>query len=406
MTGQFCIVTGANNGIGFSVAKNLLKQGAHVIMACRSTSRCDDAVKNLLSILPNSSHLIHPMELNLADLWSVKKFASEYSSRFDRLDVLVNNAGAIISEGTKTAQGLEASFGTMHIGHYALTKWLLKLMLKRVSVDEIENELSPARIVNVASAAYLVGNFDPSIMVGNGSGDLMGEIVDNCGHIDRFKIVECCPAFPCPNTNGYARSKLANILHIQELQKRIDSFVSASRLENNTTEQANTADNTTRNKYRRIVTASVHPGIVYTSIAPWFRAIQFFLRSIDEASYIVLHAIFTNSFVPGSYIDGVKRDADLQNYREKYLRIHLDSFPSTKTLPFAFPSILKIPNFDKHRWDKLKMIMPSEKIYDPETVAARLWDISEQIIYDFEHNNTLLSTIITDSSNNFDLRLN
>jgi hypothetical protein len=50
--------------------------------------------------------------------------------------------------------------------------------------------------------------------------------------------------------------------------------------------------------------------------------------------------------------------------------------------------------------------MPSEKIYDPETVAARLWDISEQIIYDFEHNNTLLSTIITDSSNNFDLRLN
>ena len=93
-------------------------------------------------------------------------------------------------------QGLETSIGVMHVGHFALTKWLLDVLLKPDSKKE------PSRVINIASAAYVAGAFHSSLLSSNGFGDFKGEYVDNCAWTGPFSLIPCCPALRCPNTNG------------------------------------------------------------------------------------------------------------------------------------------------------------------------------------------------------------
>lgn len=148
MNGKVCIVTGANTGIGLETAAALIGQGATVVLACRDESKADTALREIIT--RGGSGTGHVMKLDLASLQSVRAFAAAFHARFNRLDVLVNNAGVMPGKRYTTEDGFEMIFGTNHLGHYLLTRELLDL-LKRSA---------PARVVVVASAMHHGGRID------------------------------------------------------------------------------------------------------------------------------------------------------------------------------------------------------------------------------------------------------
>jgi len=371
------IVTGGNSGTGLAIAKQLVGLGSTVIITCRSQTRCQTALSEIGDLYPLKRHLVVPMLLDLADLRSVKSFSADFLRRYSRLDILINNAGLIAEPGEVTTQGLEQSFGAMHLGHFALTKYLLKLLLK-----PLPSGTEAARVVNVASDSMMVGNFHPSLMFGSGGGDLSRELTDNCGTVYGMP---CCPLLACPHTNGYARAKLANVLHAYELQRRVDEYISE-----------NSKIGYGAKKFRRLVTASLHPGSVHTNIASLLasKVVALVLRSADQAAYILMHAVLEDSFVPSSYIDGLRKPHDLFNYRDR-LQKHLNAFPAARSLPFAESA--EDRSLHSLLWHSHSLVQPhpantAGELFRKEAVAARLWDVSEQLLRDWEAGRPLFYT--------------
>ena len=141
-SGRLAIVTGANSGIGFEAARALAAKGAHVIVASRGRQRGEEAVAALLEGSPDST--VELMLLDLANLGSVREFVTAFDKRFDRLDLLLNNAGVMMPlEREETADGFELQLGTNHLGHFALTVPLLPLLVATQG----------SRVVNVSSSA-------------------------------------------------------------------------------------------------------------------------------------------------------------------------------------------------------------------------------------------------------------
>jgi retinol dehydrogenase 12 len=180
--GKVCLVTGANAGIGRVTALELARQGAQVVMVCRSQERGEAAQAAIKQAAGNES-----VDLILADLSSqaeVRRAAAEFQARYGRLHVLVNNAGAFFNQRLESADGLEMTFALNHLGYFFLTNLLLPQI----------RAASPSRIINVSSDAYKGGrlNFD----------DLQSE--------RRYRGFQ-----------AYSASKLANILFTLELASRV-----------------------------------------------------------------------------------------------------------------------------------------------------------------------------------------
>ncbi len=148
LTGKIAIVTGSSSGIGFETARVLAARGAHVVLAVRNTDKGNAAAARMRAGDAGSNASV--MTLDLADLASVRTFANIIHDNYSRLDLLINNAGVMIPPYSKTADGFELQFGTNHLGHFALTGLLMDLMLRTPH----------ARIVNVSSAAHMIGNID------------------------------------------------------------------------------------------------------------------------------------------------------------------------------------------------------------------------------------------------------
>ncbi len=140
LSGTVTIVTGANSGTGRATVQQLVKQGAHVIAACRRVAAGQEAVGSIES----ERGSVEVMELDLASLASVRSFVQAFAERHDRLDALVNNAGVMNTPEGKTVDGFETQFGVNHLGHFLLTELLLDTLKKS----------APSRIVSVASAAH------------------------------------------------------------------------------------------------------------------------------------------------------------------------------------------------------------------------------------------------------------
>jgi NAD(P)-dependent dehydrogenase (short-subunit alcohol dehydrogenase family) len=184
MTGKVAIVTGANSGIGYETAKTLAEKGAVVVMACRNLEKAKRAEASIRISVKNAK--LEVMELDLANLSSVRKFAEAFESKHPQLDLLINNAGIMIPPFTKTADGFEVQFGANHLGHFALTGLLLDTILKTPN----------ARIVNVSSGAHRMGT----------------------GTIN-FENLNAEQGY---NPSGaYAQSKLANLLFTLELNHHL-----------------------------------------------------------------------------------------------------------------------------------------------------------------------------------------
>jgi NAD(P)-dependent dehydrogenase (short-subunit alcohol dehydrogenase family) len=183
LTGKTFIITGANTGIGKVTARELAHRGAHVILACRSQAKTQPVIDEI----QRAGGQAEFVELDLADLESVRTCAQVLLARNVPIHGLVNNAG-VVARG-KTKQGFELVFGVNHLGHYLFTRLLLPRL-----------EQSHARIVNVASHS----------------------------HYGAKKIDWTALKQSTRSVSGYREyevSKLANVLFTKELARRLDGKV-------------------------------------------------------------------------------------------------------------------------------------------------------------------------------------
>lgn len=223
MEDKTCLITGGSDGIGYCAARELASMGARVVIVGRNAAKTDAAVESIIAETGNPA-----VERLLADLSSqreVRRVAAEALERLPRLDVLLNNAGAIFLSNRRSVDGLEMTFALNHIGYFLLTTLLLDRL----------RESAQARIINVSSSSH--------------------------GSPGKFRLED----LPEPGSNrgyrAYARSKLCNILFTYELARRLEGT--------------------------NITVNALHPGLVQTNIARnnglLGRAVNFFIgaRGVD-----------------------------------------------------------------------------------------------------------------------------
>jgi NAD(P)-dependent dehydrogenase (short-subunit alcohol dehydrogenase family) len=142
------IITGASSGLGKQATKILATKNATVIMAVRNTKKGEAVATEFKKDLPDAK--IEVYELDLGSLDSVRSFAKEVNKSYDRLDILINNAGVMACPFSKTQDGFEIQMGTNHLGHFALTGLLMPLLRKT----------KKSRIVATSSIAHKQGDID------------------------------------------------------------------------------------------------------------------------------------------------------------------------------------------------------------------------------------------------------
>jgi len=219
------IVTGANTGIGKVTAKELARQGAHVILACRNQAKTEEVIAEIKRETGNDK--VEYIALDLGDLESVRACAKALLARDIPIHGLINNAGLGGQRGT-TKDGFEIQFGTNHLGHYLLTRLLL---------DKIKQS-GNARIVNVASKAHY-----------------QAKAID-------WEAVRK-PTRTVSAMREYSVSKLSNVLFTKELARRLEGT--------------------------NVTTYAVHPGVVATDVwrrvpAPVRWVIKKFMISPEEGA--------------------------------------------------------------------------------------------------------------------------
>jgi protochlorophyllide reductase len=201
-SGRTALITGANSGLGLETARALAQRGARVVLACRSLAKAEAACQELAA--ERGGELI-PLELDLADLASVRHGAAAVAERWGAIDLLINNAGVMAPPRQLSAQGFELQFAVNHLGHFALTQQLLPVLRPG------------ARVVHVSSGASYFGRI--------AFADLQGE--------QRYDAWA-----------AYAQSKLANMMTALELQRRLDA------------------------QGAKVLSIAAHPGLARTNLQP------------------------------------------------------------------------------------------------------------------------------------------
>ena len=140
--GKRVLVTGATNGIGLEAARSLAKQGAKVVLVGRDAAKTARCLADVRASAPGAD--VSSLLCDFSRQKEARRLAEEVLRRFDRLDVLVNNAGTVFKNRTLTEDGIEATFAVNHLGYFLLTQLLLERIIRS----------APARIVNVASIAH------------------------------------------------------------------------------------------------------------------------------------------------------------------------------------------------------------------------------------------------------------
>jgi len=219
MKNKLCIVTGANSGIGKQVTLKLVEMGAYVVMLCRNEEK---ALKAKEEIVSRTGHT--GVEILLADLayqYEIREAADRFMNKFDQLDLLINNAGLILSKREETLEGIEKTFAVNHLGPFLLTNLLLDHLLA-----------SPgARIINVSSEVHRLG---ASVF-----------------HLANLQLEEGFSP-----TKAYGVSKLCNIMFTHELSNRLE--------------------------HTGTTTNALHPGVVSTNLADdagWMMKLSYLVGS-------------------------------------------------------------------------------------------------------------------------------
>ncbi|MBU1095140.1 MAG: SDR family NAD(P)-dependent oxidoreductase [Bacteroidetes bacterium] len=241
--GKVIIVTGSSSGIGFEAARVLASKNATIIIAVRNMEKGNAAANKIRAQHNNSD--IQVMELDLASLESVRVFASRFKEKYEKLDILINNAGVMIPPYSKTDDGFELQFGTNHLGHFALTGLLMEFL----------NKSNEARIVNVSSAAHKYGKID---------------FADLNWEKRKYKPI-----------SAYGDSKIANLYFTYELKRKLE-----------------------KSKSNVKVTAA-HPGWTATDLQRHSSIFEFlnkfFAMQIWQGALPTLKAAFDNEAQSGDY---------------------------------------------------------------------------------------------------------
>lgn len=252
LQGRSFLITGANSGIGKATAYALAQRGARLWLACRSAETTQPVIDEIQATTGNRD--LEFLELDLGDLDSVRACAEGFLRRDAPLHVLVNNAGLAGQRG-QTRQGFELHFGVNHLGHFLFTNLLLDTLRRH----------APARIVNVSSRAHT---------------DARG--------IDFDAVQRSTPSFS--GLPEYAVSKLCNILHANELARRL----------------AGTG----------VTTYSLHPGVIGSNVwrrIPWplSQVVTWFMKSNEEGAQPSLRCATDPALAEHSgryYDEGVERE--------------------------------------------------------------------------------------------------
>lgn len=227
--GRLALVTGANSGLGLATVKALASRQATVILACRSNRKAQVAQQQLHDQGLSGLELL---ELDLADLSSVRRAAESVRDRYGHLDLLINNAGVMAPPRRTTVQGHELQFGVNHLGHQALTQALLPLMEHRPD----------ARVVTVTSGAQYFGQIqwkDPN----------WEQSYERYG--------------------AYGQSKLANVMFALELDARL------------------------RQRQSTIRSLAAHPGLARTQLQP--TAIASGGNRVEALAYRLMDPLFQSA---------------------------------------------------------------------------------------------------------------
>uniref|UniRef100_M4EFZ3 3-oxoacyl-[acyl-carrier-protein] reductase n=1 Tax=Brassica campestris TaxID=3711 RepID=M4EFZ3_BRACM len=195
------IITGATSGIGAETARVLAKRGARLVIPARSLKTAEETKSRILSEFPDAEIIV--MHLDLSSLASVRRFVADFESLHLPLNILINNAGKYAHKHAISEDGVEMTFATNYLGHFLLTKLLLKNMIETAAQTGVQG-----RIVNVTSVIHSWF-----------SGDMLQYLAD----ISRNNSYDA--------TRAYALSKLANVLHTIELSRilhKMDANVTAN----------------------------------------------------------------------------------------------------------------------------------------------------------------------------------
>ena len=229
-SGRVFFVTGANSGLGYQAAKLLAGRGARVLLGCRSSDKAEAAMADIRAVYPEADLQFIP--LDLGNLKSIRE-AAALVEKEPRLDVLLNNAGIMMPPREETADGFESQFGVNHLGTFALTGLLL---------DKLAKGKEP-RVVITASMAHRSGRIDFDDINAENSYSRWGR---------------------------YAMSKLANLLHMYELDRRLRAADSP------------------------IIAVACHPGVADTELTKNFPSIMVsLLRPVSS--------LFMNSAAQGAW---------------------------------------------------------------------------------------------------------
>ncbi|MBC8110917.1 MAG: SDR family NAD(P)-dependent oxidoreductase [Verrucomicrobia bacterium] len=260
--GKVAVVTGANNGIGYQTTLGLVKKGVEVVMACRNMQKAEEAKARILRLEPKAQ--IKPMMIDLSSLHEVKKFAGQFQRQYSRLDLLINNAGIMMSPYKITTDGFENQLASNYIGHFALTGLLLSLL----------TNISGSRVVTLSSLSYKWAEIQ----------------------FDDFHALK-----GYNRSKAYGQSKRACLMFAFELQRRLSAA-----------------------GYDTLSVAA-HPGLSKTNLDQYFPALirplgNLFLQSAEKGALPVLYAALDKDVKGGDFIgpDGfqqlrgypVKVDAD------------------------------------------------------------------------------------------------
>ncbi|XP_077217581.1 short-chain dehydrogenase TIC 32 B, chloroplastic-like [Tasmannia lanceolata] len=240
------IVTGGTSGIGAETVRVLALRGAHVIIAARNTEAANETKE--LIVKENKAASVDVLKLDLCSLKSVTAFVDKFNALDIPLNILINNAGVMFCPYQLSEDGIEMQFATNHLGHFFLTNLLLDKMKSTAKFSGIEG-----RIVNLSSIAHVL-TYEEVIR--------FDKINDQSGYSDK---------------KAYGQSKLANILHANELSRRLQE------------DGANVTAN------------SVHPGLIMTNLMRHSTLLMqvvklftyFFWKSVPQGAattcYVALH---------------------------------------------------------------------------------------------------------------------
>ena len=243
-SGNIAIVTGANSGIGYETSLALASKDMTVIMACRNLQKGEAAKKKILSRHVNAK--LKVMQLDVASLTSVKKFVKHFRSHFDSLNLLINNAGIMMSPYQETEDEFENQLATNYIGHFALTGHLLPLM----------KDAPASRIVSLSSLSYKWAEID-------------------------FENLHAEKGYS--KNKAYGQSKRACLVFAYELQRRLSEAG------------------------YQILSIAAHPGLSQTNLDRYFPKLirplgALFLQSPGKGALPVLYAALEESLRGGEYI--------------------------------------------------------------------------------------------------------